>query len=235
MKYLEVSSKTVIAKVYRDLNLQEEERWHDMIEWIAEGLEFIGANPQFQDRIAEICVSGHRGVLPCDLHAIQFVQDKASGVKYRYASDQRHSHYNELNANSIPTDTAPLNAGKTYNLNGNYINTEDRECTIIVSYKAIPVDKDGFPMVPKEVSVTTALFWYIVKQLMMGGYIHPVITWERAVEEWDWYCGQARGKLNMPNLDQWEAIRKTMMRMIPQINNSQGYFTNQQSTDTIYE
>ena len=234
MKYLEESCKSVIAKVYRDLNLQEEERWHDMIEWAAEALEFIGANPQFQDRIAEICISDHRGALPCDLHAVSYVQDKTSGRKLRYASDQRHSHYailrQEDNGNLLPSYEA-----STYNLNGNYINTESRNCTILMGYKAFPIDEEGFPMMPKEISVKTAVFWYIVKKLLMGGYVNPNISMQYAEEQWNWYCGQSRGKLNMPNLDQMEQIRKTIMRMIPQIDLSEGYFVNQNTTDTFYE
>ena len=92
MNYKNISCKTVIAKVYRDLNLQEEERWQDMIEWIAEALKFIGANAQLIDKPAEICVDGFRGALPCDIYAINYVQDKQSGRKYHIASDQRHNH-----------------------------------------------------------------------------------------------------------------------------------------------
>jgi hypothetical protein len=234
MKYLEESSKAVIAKVYRDLNLQEEERWHDMIEWVGEALDFIGANPQYRDAIDEICIQDHRGALPCNLHAIDFVMDKSSKIKLRYASDQRQPHYRVLRTEDNTT-SVPNSEAKTYTLNGNYINTEARDATIILSYKAFPVDEEGFPMVPKEVSVKTALFWYIVKQLLMGGYVNPNISMQYAEEQWNWYCGQSRGKLNMPNLDQMEQIRKTMMRMIPQINLSEGYFVNQNTTDTLYE
>jgi len=234
MKYLEESSKVVIAKVYRDLNFQEEDRWHDMIEWIAEALEFIGANPQFKDKTQEVCVVGHRGALPCDLQSINYISDAATGAKLRYASDQRHSHYNVLEQNADSSVIVDDNA-RTYAINGNYINTEARDCTIQVAYKAFPTDEEGFPMVPKEISVKTAIFWYITKKLILGGFVSPVINLPYAEEQWNWYCGQARGKMNMPNLDQMQQIAKTLSRMVPQINMSEGFFANQNTTDTIYE
>ena len=46
MIYKFTSVKEVIARVYRDLNLQDTERWEDMIEWIADALDFIGAYQQ---------------------------------------------------------------------------------------------------------------------------------------------------------------------------------------------
>ena len=233
MNYKYISCKTVIAKVYRDLNLQEEERWQDMIEWIAEALKFIGANTQLIDRPAEICIEGHRGVLPCDIHSINYVSDKQTGAKYRIASDQRHNHYEVLKQSSTSQQPQNFSQDFTYSLNGNYINTGLRTTTLIMSYKALPADSEGFLMVPDDPSVHSALFFYILKMLIMGGLVHPVFTWEKANIEWEHYCGQSRGKLNMPNLDKMMEIGRTLSRMIPQMNLDSGYFTNQQTNDSI--
>src|SRR6478736_7542911 len=94
-----ISCKTIIAKVYRDLQLQEENRWHDMIEWIGEGLGFIDATVQFVDDIATICVKDHRGALPCNLYAI--VQTLHHGLPMRYATDTRSSHYHTLKSQDL--------------------------------------------------------------------------------------------------------------------------------------
>ena len=232
MNYLEVSAKVVIAKVFRDLNLQEEERWQDMIEWIAEALSFIGASPVYVTKPATICIKGHRGILPCDLESISYIQDIPSGSKVVYATDQRTVHAETTNGTNIEV---PQGARKTYTLNGGYINTSDRETELFLSYKAFPTCEEGFPMVPKDVSAQTAMFWYIVKQMMYGGYTHPTFTLPYVEDQWNWYCGQSVGKMNMPNLDQLEVMRKTLMRMIPQVNLAEGFFTNQNTTDTIYE
>ena len=47
MIYSFVSSGQVVAKLYRDLNMQEERDHFDMIEWIAEALSFINTFQQY--------------------------------------------------------------------------------------------------------------------------------------------------------------------------------------------
>lgn len=63
------SIHTVIAKVVRDLGLGDTEvRWQDMIEWIGEGLLFIGSYYQFEEKEGIIAIEDYKGVLPCDFH-----------------------------------------------------------------------------------------------------------------------------------------------------------------------
>lgn len=226
-----ISCKAIISKVYRDLQLQEESRWHDMIEWIGEALGFIDSTPQYVDKMQTIHVKDHRGVLPCDLYVI--TQTLYQRLPMRYATDTRISHYHELKSADL---IVPYNGDTpTYTINGNYINTSIRNGEIHMMYKAFPTDEDGFPMVSDEISVRTALFFYILKQMILGGYVHPTFTYDKAYAEWDWYCGQARGKMNMPNLDEQEMICRTLTRLIPQIHVYQGMFANQSTDDRMIQ
>ena len=45
-----VSIKNVISKVYRDLHLEDESRFQDMIEWSAEAMEQIGSFSQYEHK-----------------------------------------------------------------------------------------------------------------------------------------------------------------------------------------
>lgn len=71
----------IIAKVVRDFGLGDDEiRWQDMIEWIAEGLVLIGAYTQFEEKEAIIAIENHKGVLPCDFHrSIRFMKGCSFG------------------------------------------------------------------------------------------------------------------------------------------------------------
>lgn len=65
-----ISSKTVITKVVRDLNLGATEiPWQDLLEWIAEGLQHIGATGQYLEKEVDLTVSGYRAKLPEDFYA----------------------------------------------------------------------------------------------------------------------------------------------------------------------
>ena len=53
MIYKLTSVKSVIAKVFTDLDLKEgDHRLSDMIEWAGEALEKIGSFPQFTQKVA---------------------------------------------------------------------------------------------------------------------------------------------------------------------------------------
>jgi len=77
MIYKTTSVKTVIAKVFTDLDLQEgTHRISDMIEWAGEALEKIGAFPSFINKVTGVdgvpilTVSNYQVKLPCDFHRV---------------------------------------------------------------------------------------------------------------------------------------------------------------------
>ena len=77
MVYKLTSVKSVIAKVFSDLDLKEgDHRVTDMIEWAGEAMAKIGAFPSLINKVTGkddtpiIELSDYRAKLPCDLHKI---------------------------------------------------------------------------------------------------------------------------------------------------------------------
>jgi len=77
MIYKTTSIKRVISKVFTDLDLQEgDHRVSDMIEWVGEALEKIGAFPAFVNKVTGkdgnpiLVVSGYQTKLPNDFHRL---------------------------------------------------------------------------------------------------------------------------------------------------------------------
>jgi hypothetical protein len=75
MIYKTTSVKRVIAKVFTDLDLKEQDhRISDLIEWAGESLEKIGAFPSFTNRVTGkdglplLTVANYSAKLPCDFH-----------------------------------------------------------------------------------------------------------------------------------------------------------------------
>lgn len=75
MIYKTTSVKRVIAKVFTDLDLKEQDhRISDMVEWAGEALEKIGAFPSFTNKITGkdnnpiLELSNYSCKLPCDFH-----------------------------------------------------------------------------------------------------------------------------------------------------------------------
>ena len=206
MLYKSVSSKSVIAKVYRDLQLKENDRWIDMIEWIGEALNHIGAYSQLEKKeLAGVSVSNYRAILPCDLYNI--IQISKSGKPLQYLSGSFDATFHCKSSSNLHSQSK-----YGYTINGNYINTNFTDDTIDLAYTAFQTDDDGFPMVPDEISYKEAMVRYIVMKLKYPDYINnregmTEGKYNKIEEDWHFYCKQAAGKAMMPSLDQMESIK----------------------------
>lgn len=214
--------KSVISKVYRDLNLKDEDRLYDMVEWIAEALEQIGAYMQYVHKTQTLEVEGFRAALPCDFHKVVAIEH--NGEALRYLSGDYDSYYHQNDSKNLRTGNysgSSVSGNYGYNINSAFINTNFEKGDIILAYIGVPVDSEGFPLVPDNVSYREALFWYILMKLFLGGYIHPnpqLFNYATAEQRWHHYCSQARGKANMPNGDMYTSIKNQWNRLKPVMN-----------------
>lgn len=223
MLFGEVSSKSVVAKVIRDLHLQDADRWVSMIEWIGEALAFIGAFDQFVNRtIFNLEVKNKRALLPCDLYSI--VQISRQGIPLQYLGGSFDFSFHCEGSPNLKTKNR-----QGYTIEGQFINLNFNDTTINLAYQAFNTDKEGWPMLPDEVSFKEACFRYIVMKMRYPdwelGRISD-IKYEKIEERWHFYCAQARGVANMPNIDQMEAMKNFWNRLIPNIHEHDSFFNN---------
>ena len=71
-----INGKELISRVYRNLNLKDEERFGDMVEWMHECMQLIGVSKQYEQKIAQLNVEACKGKLPCDFHELIMVMKK---------------------------------------------------------------------------------------------------------------------------------------------------------------
>jgi hypothetical protein len=71
--YKQISSKSIIRKVMRDLSLSTDNWIEDAIEWMGEALEHIGAAPQLEKKVCTLTVDNYTTCLPSDLYYINLV------------------------------------------------------------------------------------------------------------------------------------------------------------------
>jgi len=116
-----------------------------------------------------------------------------------------------------------------YTINDGRINVNQRDGFIRLAYEAIPVDDDGFPMIPDHESYREAIYWYIVMKLLYPkwviGKIRDQVYFE-ARNSWNYYMKQAYGNAMMPNRDMMESIKNTWNRLVPEMTeHDTGYHT----------
>jgi hypothetical protein len=117
MVYNLTSVKTVIAKVFSDLDLKEgDHRISDMISWAGEALEKIGGFPTLETRVSGkdglplLSIVNYQAKLPCDFHnLIQVGYCKTSNGPFypmRYATGSFDSGITNTSGTTLPY-TAP--------------------------------------------------------------------------------------------------------------------------------
>lgn len=220
--YPTVSAKAIVAKAYADLNVQDTRRWQVYMEWIAEALEHIGAFSQYVQKQTDIVISNYRGTVPCDL--VNVVTVTHSGVPLNYGLST-HDY-----SNQNPSRKSQL----SYTIEYPYINTYFKEGTLNMIYHAVPTDEEGYPLIPDRISLKEACFRYIVYKesfpKVLSGQM-PEGLYRGLERDWQRYCGQARGDLNMPNSDKMNSIKENWLRLVPNINSDHSFH----ATDNLGE
>ncbi len=117
----------------------------------------------------------------------------------------------------------------TYTISpGGWLKINVRHGHLMISYQAIPVDEDFYPMIPDDESFFEALYWYINMKLTYpewkAGRVRDAVYYDTK-SSWNYYRKQAYGNAMMPNSDQLESIKNIWVRLVPLINEQKSFFS----------
>lgn len=141
-------------------------------------------------------------------------------VKYTGNIYQSSIHCPDYIDNSCPDDI-------TYTINNNYVFLSESKGAIEISYRALVLDEDGYPMIPDNQAFEDALYYYILKE-----YFFPLVGvgkitqyfYEMIKQEYAWAAGKAQNSLMLAGMDHWESTMNGIKRLIqPQNSSSTGY------------
>lgn len=124
-------------------------------------------------------------------------------------------------------DERPDFQGESYQLTPDYIRFSQETGYLAITYLGLPVDANGYPMVPDDVSYREGFFWYILKMLILRGWKHPDpnITWAFADMKWNMYCTQARNQANTPDLAGYELFLQSWRKLLqPDASTRENFF-----------
>ena len=125
---------------------------------------------------------------------------------------------------------------ESYIIDNDYIKTSFRSGKVCISYQAFATDADCYPLVPDDISYKEAMFWYIFKQMLLGGFAKPTnpIDYNFADQKWRYYCTQARNAANYPDIDKYESFMNQLVRLVPDINRHEMFFEELNDRETLY-
>ena len=219
-----ISIKTVLDSLLhhpllQDLTLER------AVAYTVDFIRILGMPSIFTEKTQEIEITNYRGQMPCDFHEMIQVRTNRekcgyySSRTFRYSTDNFHMSNKE-------TDSPDY----TYKIQGMVIFTSIKEGTIEISYRALAVDDEGYPLIPDRSSFTRALELYIKKQyftiLFDLGKINQNV-YQNVQQEYAFAVGQAQSVLVRPTIDEMESITNSLNTLIPRVNeHSKGFMTN---------
>lgn len=107
-----------------------------------------------------------------------------------------------------------------------------------LSYHAIPVDDDSYPLIPDLTSYFEACYWYVTMKLKYPDYLNGRMNREIYYDirrSWNFYCKQAYGESLMPNYDEMESMKNSWLRMYPEINEHDTFYSTVGDRQSIYD
>lgn len=196
-----VSVQNILSRVYRTFKLEDPDWIYDAVEWAAEALEDIGHVNQLVRRTREVSINSFNADLPDDLVYLEMVTLDGERVSY----SGREARY----------DTKQDDV--TYQLEPGKLKIGIDCGTVTLTYRAFPVDEQGFPLVPDIYDVKEALSWRIMSRMMLGGYVPKAqgLNWQIADQKYELFRKAAENQIKMPSPDEMEMIRQFFHSLTP--------------------
>ena len=162
--------KVILDKITRHPLLQSISL-ENAVGYTIEFFNIVGVPTFFIDKSLQVHVTNYRVALPCDYVSVN--QIKGQHGIYRNTTDTFHCMPLSTTTQTIsPLDDTLIvrtqekvtHIDRTFKIQGGYIFFSSETDDIVMSYKAIPVDGDGFPLVPDNSNFIRALTAYIKKE-----------------------------------------------------------------------
>lgn len=237
-----ISLKNIADKVLRH-PMMAGVSFEAIIDYAIDFMRIVQCGGFFTEKCERITIEQYKGLLPDDLYEMNQVRLVTVKCKYPYYAEVTKT---DEDGNTIPTmqyeqvgyivdacrhskvftyatDTFHMSddkthVGLTYKIQGGYIFTSIKEGQIEISYRAILIDDEGYPMIPDNSKFTRALEAYIKKQWFtilfdMGKLQAPIL--QNTQQEYAWAVGACESEFQKMSLDKAEAFYNSWRTMIP--------------------
>jgi hypothetical protein len=199
MIYKSQSIKAVIANIQNAFNFEGNEWVGKAFDIIPLGMQIIGTSIPLEKTSYTATVTDYRVELPCDLENLLYVTYNGCWLK--------------LKSNSILADKYRCDecSGDPYNfavLNPNYLQTSFETGEVVFYYEALPLDSEGFPLVPDNAHYIEALGWFLTYKLMTAGFVHKSFrNWREPYEMWERTYPRAQNDALFPSIMDAERLK----------------------------
>ena len=218
-EYQYTNVRQVLDELHRhpllsDLTLEQ------VVSYVVSFIGIFGMPKLYQDKEEVLHIEDFRAKLPCDLISINQIKECKTGVCLRSMTDNfmPREHYDRSTGYKIPQELS-------FKTQGQVLYVSFKTGDVSVSYKAIPVDKDGFPLLIDNPVFLKALEAYIKREaftiLFDMGKIAPVVL-QNTQQQYAWLAGQLQSEFTVPSISEMESIKRswcTLLQRTSEFNN----------------
>ena len=203
-----VSLKIIADRLHRN-PLINGIAYEAIIYYTIDFLHIVGVPAEFIDKYYEVEFTNFRAPLPEDyVECNQLILDDRVA---RYATDTFHNLYSEVETtcNYNLNNKLPRSVDYTFTINNSYIFLSKEEGTLKMSYKAIPTDEDGWPIIPDNPVFQKALTLYIEKEHCRILYMNDKLDgnkFSKIEQDYYWAVGQWETDSRKLNLSKAESL-----------------------------
>lgn len=198
-----ISIKQTIGRFLKDFGLEDTAYMEDIPEWTEDAIHIMGVPNYYVYKYALIKIENYKGVLPCDIDNFH-----SAWVANKYTTTDNANNLRRLFIRDVPllgnlvkTPEAATGYGS---LNGRHLHTSFENGYVYLIYKGIPLDCDGYPLVPNDAKVKEALQYYYIYRMSLSGFKHPVIDFNSAFQLWERKYPGAANSVNWMDLQDLE-------------------------------
>lgn len=203
----EILSRLTRHPLMTDINLET------VIQYTIDFIGIMGLPNIYLDKVVDLTIENYRAQLPCDLISVNQVRLSQNGSCIRSMTDNFNMHniYDDSRNTSEPT----------FKTQGTIIYTSFKDGSIQLSYKAIPIDEEGLPLIPDNPIFLETLELYIKKKwftiLFDMGKIQPAVL-NNTQQEYAFKAGQCNNEFIIPSPSEMETLTNVWSQLIPRVN-----------------
>ena len=200
MEYIKI--KQVLDDVLDD-EMMSGCKFERAVKWSVDFIRKVNMPMMYEAKIAPLDIHNHMAQLPCDFISIK-------GLESVDMCNHNHHAYVASSSTFEPT-------GLSYRIKGNVLWSSKKEDRAMISYLAIKVDEEGYPMIPDNGKVAPALEWYIKKQYIGPKFCKGEVNanvMNYIDQNYYFAVGQAQTSLINPSIDEMETFNHQWQHML---------------------
>lgn len=224
-----ISIKEIVQRIKRHPYLADIS-FEKVVQYVLDFFRLVGLPKMFQDKIDVVDINDFKGILPCDLVQINQVREHKTKTCLRSMTDNfnvpvkinnHHHHYH------LPY---PIDCGEfSFKTSGNIIFVSFRKGKVEISYKAMPVDDDGFPLILDNPVFLKALELYIQNEefhILFDLSQIPQVVLQEKKQQYALAVAELGSELTLPSVSEMESIGRMWNTLIQRTTDFDNGFKN---------